>query len=60
MRGYLPIELPFYQFLNWDLDLSILCLEVFRIKLPVWIKELPESAEYDLLLLENPHRPRIL
>ncbi|WP_196884938.1 hypothetical protein [Aureivirga sp. CE67] len=53
-RGYLPIEFPDYDKLNWDMDLSIKCLDVLRIKIPLWFPEFPKNAEYDLISYENP------
>ena len=54
-RRYLPVELPFYEQLNWDMNVIISCLDVFRVKLPLWFKEFPKTAEYDLICLENSH-----
>ncbi|MBA9077932.1 hypothetical protein [Rufibacter quisquiliarum] len=56
-RGYLPVELPFYDKLNWDMNLIISCLDVFRVQLPIWFENFPKSAEYDLLSFEKPHGP---
>ncbi len=53
-RGYLPVELPFYEKLNWDMNLIISCLDVFRTKLPIWFKYFPTSTEFDLISFENP------
>ena len=52
-KGYLIVEPPIHEELNWDMDLIIKCLEVIRNLIPKKFVEFPESLEYDLLAMTN-------
>ena len=54
-RGYIDIQPPIYEVLDWDMDLIIKFLEYYRNRLPDIFPEFKKYAEYDLLVFKNPH-----
>ena len=56
-RGYVDIQPPIYEKLDWDLDLIVKFLEYYRNEVPKVLETLGynECAEYDLVALQSPH-----